>query len=394
MTTESRTETGAGTEPGGSAGVWMRWRYPGLIAVGILVMALVLFVARGALFPFILSIIVAELLYPLVEFLERWVPGRRRFPTLARVVSILLIYAVFIAVIGALLYLTVSSIINEGQKFIEAAPDLFEQASASAEEMYSKISDRIPEEFVDEVKELLEGATGVVASAASGIALSLLSSVISTVSFVVGLIVVPILLFYLLKDKDALMNGMYEPFASSAEMHTRNVLSILHGVIGSYIRAQLLSVSVVGVLVFIGLSLLGIEFALILGILAAVFAIIPIVGAIIGAVPGLLIALASDPDKIIWVAAVYVIAQLIESNVVTPRLQAHALRLHPVVVMAIIVLSAEIAGIWGMVVGVPLSAAARDVFSYFRRQWRPAGADTAVPETPEPSEEPLPTDGE
>ena len=70
---------------------------------------------------------------------------------------------------------------------------------------------------------------------------------------------------------------------------------------------------------------------------------------------------------------VYVVTQFIESNVITPRLQASAVRLHPVVVMAIIVIGAEVAGIWGMIVGVPLSAAARDVFVYFQQQWRPNG---------------------
>lgn len=126
-------------------------------------------------------------------------------------------------------------------------------------------------------------------------------------------------------------------------------------------------------MVYIGLTLLGIEFALILAMIAALTAIIPIVGAIIGAVPGLLIALASDPDKLLWVLIVYVLTQFIESNVITPRLQANAVRLHPVVVMAIIVIGAEVAGVWGMIVGVPLSAAARDVFVYFQQQWRPTG---------------------
>ena len=196
---------------------------------------------------------------------------------------------------------------------------------------------------------------------------------VTTVSFVIGLLVVPILLFYLLKDKDELLDGVYSPLSSSAKKHTRNVLRILHSAIGSYVRAQLISVSVVGIMVYAGLTVLGIEFALILALLAAVTAIIPIVGAIIGAVPGLLMALASDPDKVLWVLLVYVVTQFIESNVVTPRLQANAVRLHPVVIMAIIVIAAELSGVWGMIVGVPLTAAARDVFVYFQQQWRPNG---------------------
>ncbi len=349
--------------------LWMKWRLPGLIAVGILAVVFILYIARGALFPFIISIVLAELLYPFVEFVERWLPGRRRFPGVARVISILLIYIVFLAIIAVIMYLTLSSIISEGRQFIEAAPQLYEQARISAERWYAEFSDRVPPEVIAQIQELLESASGSLASAAKSIVVKAISGLVSTISFIIGLIVVPILLFYLLKDKDELLDGVYSPLSSNVERHTRNVLGIVHKVIGSYIRAQLISVSVVGIMVFVGLTLLGVEFALILGILAAVFAIIPIVGAIIGAVPGVLIALANDPDKVIWVVLVYVVAQLIESNIITPRLQANAVRIHPVMVMAILVIAADIAGLWGMIAGVPLTAAARDIFVYFQKQW-------------------------
>ena len=359
------------SQPAEQSSLWMKWRLPCLIAVGVLIIVFTLYLARAALFPFIVSIVLAEILYPFVEFLERWIPGRRRFPGVARVVSILLIYVLFIALVVLILYLTLSSIISEGSKFIESLPQLIEQARVTIEDLYAQYSDRIPDEFITQIQGMIESSVGVIGDAALSVALSAISGVVSTVSFVIGLIIVPILLFYLLKDKDELLDDVYRPLAPGVEAHTRNVLGIIHGVIGSYIRAQLISISVVGILVFVGLTLLGIEFALILGILAAIFAIIPIVGAIIGAVPGVLFALANDPDKVIWVLLVYVVAQLLESNVVTPRLQANAVRLHPVMVMAILVIAADIAGVWGMIAGVPIVAAARDVFVYFQKQWSP-----------------------
>lgn len=357
------------SQPAEQPSLWVKWRLPGLIAIGILAVLLVLYVARAALFPFVISIVLAEVLYPFVEFLERWIPGRRRFPGVSRVVSILIVYILFILIATAILYLTLSTIVSEGRQFIESVPQMYDEARATIEKLYEQYSDRIPDEFITQIEEIVESGVGVVADAAKSVALSIISGIVSTVSFIVGLIMVPILLFYLLKDKDELLDGVYAPLPTGAERHARNVLGIMHTVIGSYIRAQLISVSIVGILVFVGFTLLGIEFALLLGILAAVFAIIPIVGAIIGAVPGVLIALANDPDKVVWVILVYVVAQLLESNVVTPRLQANAVRLHPVVVMAIIIIAAHIAGIWGMIAGVPLAAAARDVFVYFRKQW-------------------------
>ena len=130
----------------------MKLRYPGLIVVGILVLALILYVARGALFPFIASIVLAELIYPFVEFVERWMPGRRRYPAVTRIASILLVYLAFLAIVGVVLYLTLSSIISEGSRFIEAAPELFEQARTTVEGWYAEFSERVPEEFITQLQ--------------------------------------------------------------------------------------------------------------------------------------------------------------------------------------------------------------------------------------------------
>ena len=103
--------------------------------------------------------------------------------------------------------------------------------------------------------------------------------------------------------------------------------------------------------------------------MAGLFGLIPIIGPLLGAVPGVLVTLASSPGQTIWVALVYVIVQLIENNVITPRIQGRAVRLNPALVMATLLVASEIAGLWGVIVGVPLVAATRDVFIYFYKQW-------------------------
>ena len=165
---------------------------------------------------------------------------------------------------------------------------------------------------------------------------------------------------------------------------------MVNQVVGSYVRAQLLSATIVGLLVFVGLSIFGIEFAATLGLVAGLFGLIPIIGPLLGAVPGLLVTLASSPQQIIWVALVYVAVQLIENNLIAPRIQGSAVRLNPAIIMATLVLASEIAGLWGVIVAVPLVAAARDVFLYFYNEW---GAD-AVGEPPAPETGPEPSEPE
>ena len=359
----------------------MKWRLPGLVTVGILVVVFILFVARGALLPIIISVIVAELLFPIVAFIERLLPGHRRYPQAARLFTIAIIYIVFFALVAVLLYLTVQPIVREAQEFIETAPQVYEQAKVTIEGWLEEIDRQVPEEVKAQLDELLQSASGVLGKAALTILTKTLSGITGTISIVIGLVIVPFLLFYMLKDKEELVGGMYSILPEGVARHTHNVFSLFHGVIGSYVRAQLISATIVGVFVFLGLVFLDISFALTLGLLAGILGLIPIIGAFIGAVPGLLVTLATDPSKLVWVALLYIVVQFIESNIISPRIQGSAVRLHPIFIMVTLIIASDIAGLWGVLIGVPLVAVARDIFAYFYSEW--SGRDESETESKE-----------
>ena len=349
--------------------LWIKWRLPGLIAVGILMVGSILFIARGSLLPIIISVIVAELLFPVVSNVERFLPGRERYPGIARLVTIAIVYIAFVAIVAALIYLTVQPIIKEVQEFIQVAPQIYEQAKITIEGWMQAFDQQVPEAVKAQLDGLFQSASGVIGKAVLSLLTKTIGGVTGTISIIIGLVIVPFLLFYMLKDKEDLVGGMYSVLPENVSRHTRNVLSLIDGVIGSYVRAQLISATIVGIFVFVGLFLLDVSFALTLGLLAGVLGLIPIIGAFIGAVPGLLVALATDPGKLIWVALLYLIVQFFESNIISPRIQGRALRLHPIVIMITLIIASEIAGLWGVLVGVPIVAASRDVFAYFYTEW-------------------------
>ena len=360
--------------------LWMKWRLPGLIAVGILVVGSILFVARGSLLPIIISVIVAELLFPIVSGLERVLPGRERHPRIARLVTIAIVYIAFFALVSVLIYLTVQPIIKEVQEFIQVAPQIYEEAKVTVGGLLQEFDRQVPAAVKAQLDELLRSASGLISKAALSLLTKTIGGVTGTISVVIGLVIVPFLLFYMLKDKEELVGGMYSILPENVSRHTSNVLGLIDGVIGSYVRAQLISATIVGVLVFIGLLLLDVSFALTLGLLAGVLGLIPIIGAFIGAVPGLLVALATDPGKLVWVALLYIVVQFVESNIISPRIQGRALRLHPIFIMITLIIASDIAGLWGVLVGVPLVAAARDVFAYFYSEWSGRGGQEDEPE--------------
>ncbi len=366
MTQQERTES---AQQSTSQQAWVKWRRPGLVVVAMVVVLCLLYVARGALFPFIISIVLAQLLYPSVVFLEDRMPGRRRSPEAARIISILLIYLAFVGIVAGILYLTIPPLFHEAQELARTLPDLYERSRITVESWSQEITERIPAELRARIEESVAGGGDVMADAALGILERVASGVSNTITLVIGLAVVPFFLFYLLKDREQVVGGLYTMLPPTGRRHTRNVVVILNAVVGSYVRAQLLSATIVGVMVFVGLTILGIEFAAVLGLAAGLFGLIPIIGPVLGAVPGLLVALASSPEKIIWVALVYLAVQLIENNLIAPRVQGSAVRLNPAIIMATLVLASEVAGLWGVIVAVPLVAATRDVFVYFYNEW-------------------------
>ena len=354
----------------------MRWRRAGLVAAAVAVVAVILYLARGALFPLIVSVVLAQLFYPVVTFLEKRLPGHERMPGASRIVSILMIYVAFAGVVAGVLFLTVPPLFAESEELVQAFPDLYERARSTVEGWSEEYTERIPVELRTQIEEAVAAGGNVLAEAAWGIAQRTVSGVSNAVTIVIGLAVMPFFLFYVLKDRERVVGGLYPMLSERGQMHTRNVISIANRVIGSYVRGQLVSATVVGVLVFIGLSILGIKFAAILGLVAGLFGLIPIIGPLLGAVPGLLVTLASSPSDTIWVALVYVAVQLIENYVVTPRIQSSAVRMNPALIMVTLVMASEVSGLWGVIVGVPLVAVTRDVFVYFYEQWDTGNRET------------------
>ena len=348
---------------------WLSWRLAILGTAAGLLLLYVLYLARGALFPFIVSIVLAQLLFPLVAAVERRIPGRTRFPNLSRIVAIAVIYICGFAGFVALLVLTVPPIFHESQEFLDTLPGIYERAHVGIEVWSDNVIQRIPDELRAELETMVATGGNVLATALQELIIRSIRGVSNALTVIIGLVIVPFFLFYLLKDRQEVVGGALSILSPRTRGRVFDVLQLINDVVGAYVRGQLLSALVVGILVFIGLAILGVKFAVILAIVAGLFALIPIVGAVLGAVPGILVALASSPQLALWVALVYIVVQVIENNVIAPRIQSRAVRLHPAMVVIVLVCSSEIAGLWGMVVGVPLTAAVRDVFLYFHRTW-------------------------
>jgi predicted PurR-regulated permease PerM len=120
----------------------------------------------------------------------------------------------------------------------------------------------------------------------------------------------------------------------------------------------------VGALATIALLIIGVPFAPVLGLIAGIFEVLPNIGPYLGAIPAILVALATNPVSAIWVAVAFLAIQMIENLVLVPRISGQSVKLHPALVMMVLVIGGQLAGFWGMLIAVPVTAVIRDVFLY------------------------------
>ncbi len=340
-----------------------------LVVASIVFVFLLLYVARGALFPFIIGGVFAYILFPAVKGLERIMPWRNRHPDAARVAAISVIYIIALAILIGLLAVTIPPVVRQSTSLIEDLPTIYTEARAAVEELVERFADDIPQDVRDKAEEILAGLGDTLLSVAQTALTKTLQTVANTFSFIIGLAIVPVLLFYLLKDGERLVASSLSVFPKNARVHAGEVVRIVNESLGAYIRAQLLLMLFVGVIVFVGLLLLDIDFAILLGLVAGITEAIPVVGPIIGAVPGIIVTLATDPQKIVWVLALYLASQLLENSLLVPRIQGNAVHMHPVVIMGLLIVASETFGVIGVVAAVPVASVAREVFKYFYNVW-------------------------
>ena len=353
-----------------------------LVAVGIVVVAAFLVVARGPLFPFILTGILAYVLYPIVSAVESRMPGRRRWPDLSRIAAIWLVFVLALAVIAGVLALVVPPTLNQASDFVDEVPDYYGRAREAIEDWNAEYTERVSEEVRMQIEEYAASMGSVLISAARTVALRTLGAVTNVISTVIGLAVVPFLLFYVLKDRERAVSGIHSLMPPATRRHAVNVIAIVNRVVGAYIRAQLTLGLVVGIVVSVGLFLLGIEFSILLGIVAGFTELIPIIGPLLGAIPGIFVTLATSPEKVLWVVLLYLGVQAVENAVLVPRIQGHAVGVHPAILMVALMVGSEAAGLWGVLLSVPVTAVGRDVFNYFHAEW----SEPPAPEEPADAE--------
>ena len=345
------------------------WRLAG-IALGIVLFLWIIYSLRTVLLPFATGLILAYLLMPLVHWLEKKLPPRHKWPGFRRVISVLIAFILLICILGGFAYIIVTAVIDASVQLVESAPYFIGQSLLRVQEWFEGVIASLPVEIQQEVsREIIERGVQLGQSISDGL-MNSISNIPSTFGMLLGFAVLPFFLFYIMKDSERLKKGMVSAMTPSIAEHGRNVVTIIEQVLGRYIKAQLMLGVIVGYFSFIGLLLLKVPFALALALLAGITELIPTLGPWIGGAVAVVVALAMASDKVIWVVILYLGIQAVENNLLVPKIQSSYLRIHPAVMIALLVLGAYFAGFWGILLIGPLTATLVEIYKYIRERYR------------------------
>ncbi|WP_312422982.1 AI-2E family transporter [Anaerospora hongkongensis] len=310
--------------------------------------------------PVILALILSFLLNSVVDLLvrlpARW--GRRQMP---RSIAVLLSFVVAVFAIVIVALFIVFPFIQEFDKFVIDLPGLVRRIQFLIVVIEQQATAM---ELPDNVRDLLNQGVANMASFSVEMAKRILNAVFGFASQAVELVVVPVLTYYLLKDWRSLQLGFINAFSPQYRQQLQNVTSEMGNVISGYIRGQIVISIIMGVLVFSGMYLLGVDYPLVLGLLATLTETIPIIGPVIGAIPAILLAYIISPALAVKVIVFYILIQQIENHLIVPNIMGHTIDLHPIVVVISLLIGGHIYGVAGMMLAVPVTALLRVVIRH------------------------------
>ncbi|MBM3150275.1 MAG: AI-2E family transporter, partial [Chloroflexi bacterium] len=348
-------------------GVFRRNRTLIFFLLALIVVFGLLYALRSTILPFILGVVMAYLLLPLVDWAESKLAFKGRWAKVARPLLILLIFILALGVGGLFTFYLITAVSGSFAVLFQNAPDYVSKGLAMWKEWFETFHRSLSPAQQQQLDQEISGIGSKLGAAFQDAFVHGMKVIPGTFSMILGFAGLPLFLFYILKDSRELSASFYSFLTPGVARHARNILAIMDNVLGRYIRAQVIVGATVAVLVFTGLSILGIKLAPALAVVAGVFEFIPTIGPWLSGILGVVVALAIAPDKAIWVAVVYLAVQLSENLLLVPRVHGGFLRINPAILLVLLALGSYLAGIWGMILFPPLAALIVQVYRYVRQ---------------------------
>lgn len=296
--------------------------------------------------PFIFSIILAYLLNPIVEVFER--------RKIRRIFSVIIVYLLFLILIFVFALILVPRLVKDIKILVENLPQYSIQFQAMVRDFQnSYINSNLPQGIKDVIDENIINLQDLIMVSLQ----SLLDSVLNAFSKIINLIIIPVIVFYLLKDAEYFRK---QSMLLLPKKHRNKAILLFRDIdnaFGKFIRGQIIVATFIGILTTTALSIINVKYAVFLGLFAGLANIIPYFGPIIGLVPTVIFALFDSPSKALYAAAAFILIQQVESGILTPKIIGESVGVHPVYVILSLFIGGKLMGVAGMILAVPMLVA-------------------------------------
>lgn len=301
---------------------------------------------------------------PLVNLLERF--------KIKRIFGIFIVFILLILFGFFSVYFIIPPIEEQFSLLIKSAPQMLD----SFEEVWSIWQNRqeyLPESFEDSIQNIINNFDMY----AEQVVGSLFSFIGSFVSFIFALVLIPFFLFFMLKDGHKFIPFISSFLSESKANSLKTLFKNINTVLSSFIQGQLLVSLGVGTMLLIGYWIVGLNYALMFAVFGLFMNLIPFIGPWLSAIPAVIVGFFQDPMVGVWTAIIMIVAQQIESSLLSPNIMGKVLKLHPLTVITVILAAGAMAGFLGILFAVPAYAVAKTIVTHFYQLYtehqRPAG---------------------
>ena len=329
--------------------------------------------------PIILAGILYYLMNPTVDYLERMGINR-----------IYSIFGLFILVVGLIVWgvvVIIPKIQEQSMSFADNLPSYLTIIENKVNEILSDpIFSQVQEQIEASNEKLISSLTDIVQNLSRSTIQNLGSFFGAVATVVLAVITMPFILFYLLKDGRKLAPYFVKFLPTKMRQPSLVVLKEMNDQVSSYIRGQLTVAFAVAVMFMIGFSIIGLDYAITLGIAAGFLNLIPYLGSFLAMIPAVFLGIVGGPVLLIQVLIVFVIEQTIEGRLISPLVLGNELSIHPVTILLVLLTSGKLFGLVGVILGIPVYAAAKvvitHVFEWYTRVSSLYEEEEPIPEAP------------
>ncbi len=316
--------------------------------------------------PIILAVIVYYLLRPLIMLMESW--------GIKRIWGILITLVIVAGLITFLVVLIIPFLEKQLVSLSEELPHYLRQLVNSIDEwLRNSIFAGYYTNTFQDVDSILNQLPDNLSSYA-GQTVQGITNLISTVtSVVIAIVTLPFILFYLLKDGKKLPNMLLRVFPPKARPELASMFNGIDHQLSAYIQGQIIVSFCIGIMMYIGFVIIGLDYALLLAAIASVTSVVPYLGPTIAITPALIIAIVTSPFMVLKLAFVWTVVQLLEGKFISPQIMGKSLHIHPVTIIFVLLTAGHLFGVIGIVLAIPgyaiIKVLVTHLFFWFQRRY-------------------------